>query len=51
MTRLVIGKPFNVKERIGPVLNQEKLNQVANELHDYELELEKMCKKPKEKKK
>ena len=51
MTRLVIGKPFNVKERIGTVLNQEKLNQVANELHDYELELEKMCKKPKEKKK
>lgn len=50
MTRLVIGKPFNVKERIGPVLNQEKLNEAANELHAYELELEKMCKKPKEKK-
>ena len=48
-TRLVVGKPFNVKERIGPVMNQEKLNQVANELHEYELQLEKICRQ-KEKK-
>ena len=49
MTRLVVGKPFNVKERIGPVLNQEKLNQVANELYAYELQLEEMCQKEKKK--
>ena len=42
-TRLVVGKPFNAKERIGPVLNQDKLNKAAEELHAYELELEKMC--------
>ena len=44
-TRFVVGKPFNVKERIGPVLNQEKLNAVCEELHEYELQLEEMCKK------
>ena len=48
-TRLVVGKPFNVKEKIGPTLNQEKLNQVANELHAYELQLEEMCQKEKKK--
>ena len=48
-TRLVVGKPFNVREKIGPTLNQEKLNKACEELHAYELELEKMC--PKEKKK
>ena len=42
-TRMVVGKPFNVKEKIGPVLNQEKLNAVCEELHAYELELEKIC--------
>ena len=39
-TELVIGKPFNVKERIGPTLNQDKLQQVAEELHEYELYLQ-----------
>ena len=43
MTKLVIGKPFNVKERIGPVLNQDKLNEAARELFEYELELKKIC--------
>ena len=41
--RLAIGKPFNVKEMIGPVLNQDKLNAVAKELHDYELHLKELC--------
>ena len=41
--KVVIGKPFNVKEMIGPVLNQEKLNQVAKELHEYELHLKELC--------
>ena len=50
-TRLVVGKPFNVKERIGPVLSQEKLNQACEELHAYELELEKMCPKQEKKEK
>lgn len=45
MTRIVIGKPFNVREKIGPTLNQEKLNEVANELHAYELQLKEMCRK------
>ena len=43
MTRLVIGKPFDVKEKIGPVMNQAKLNEVANELYEYELHLQEMC--------
>ena len=43
MTRLVIGKPFDVKEKIGPVMNQTKLNEVANELYEYELHLQEMC--------
>ena len=43
MTRVVIGKPFNVKEKIGPVLNQDKLNAVAEELRQYELHLQKLC--------
>lgn len=43
MTRLVIGKPFDVKEKIGPVMNQTKLNEVANELYEYELHLREMC--------
>ena len=42
-TRMVVGKPFNVKEKIGPVLNQEKLNAVCEELRLYELELERIC--------
>lgn len=41
--RVAIGKPFNVKEMIGPTLNQEKLNQVAKEIHDYELHLKELC--------
>lgn len=45
MTRIVIGKPFNVKEKIGPVLNQEKLNACAEELHQYELYLQELCEK------
>ena len=50
MTRVVIGKPFNVKERIGPVLNQEKLKEAAKELYEYELELQKIGEKePKQK--
>lgn len=43
MTRLVIGKPFDVKAKIGPVMNQTKLNEVANELYEYELHLQEMC--------
>ena len=43
MTRLVIGKPFDVKEKIGPVMNQAKLNEVANELYEYELHLQEIC--------
>ena len=43
MTRLVIGKPFNVKEKVGPTPSQDKLNQVAKELHEYELHLKEMC--------
>ena len=43
MTRVVIGKPFNVKEKIGPVLSQDKLNAAAEELHQYELHLQKLC--------
>ena len=43
MTRLVIGKPFDVKAKIGPVMNQTKLNEVANELYEYELHLREMC--------
>ena len=45
MTRMVIGKPFNVKEKIGPVLNQEKLNEVSKELYEYELHLKELCEK------
>ena len=43
MTRLVIGKPFNVKEMVGPTPSQDKLNQVAKQLHEYELHLKEMC--------
>ena len=42
-TRLVVGKPFDVKEKIGPVMNQNKLNEVAKELFEYELHLKEMC--------
>lgn len=45
--KLVMGKPFNVKEMIGPTLNQDKLNQVAKELHDYELHLKEICEEKK----
>ena len=41
--RVAIGQPFNVKERIGPTLNQSKLNEVAMELRDYELHLKELC--------
>lgn len=41
--RVAIGKPFNIKEMIGPTLNQEKLNQAAKEIHDYELHLKELC--------
>lgn len=41
--KIVVGKPFNVKEKIGPVLNQEKVKEVAKELHDYELHLQSLC--------
>ena len=42
-TRLVVGKPFDVKEKIGPSMSQTKLNEVANELYEYELHLQEMC--------
>lgn len=42
MTRLVVGKPFDVKEMIGPTLTQEKLQAVAQELYDYEIHLKEM---------
>ena len=41
--RLVVGKPFNVKEMIGPVINQVKINEVAEELRQYELHLKELC--------
>ena len=44
MTRIVIGKPFDVKEKIGPVLNQEKIQAAAKELYEYELQLRELCK-------
>ena len=47
MTRLVIGKPINVKERIGPTINQEKIKELANELYEYELQLKALCGKEK----
>ena len=43
MTRMVIGKPFNVKEMIGPVLTQDKVQKVSEELHQYELHLQELC--------
>jgi hypothetical protein len=43
MTKLVIGKPFNVKEMVGPVPNQNKINEVAKKLHEYELYLKEIC--------
>ena len=42
MTRVVYGKPFHVKDKIGPVLSQDKLNEVAKELHEYELHLQQL---------
>ena len=45
MTRLVVGKPFDVKEKIGPVMSQTKINEVAKELYEYELYLEEICEK------
>ena len=45
MTRLVVGKPFDVKEMIGPTLTQEKLQAVAQELYDYEIHLKEMLEK------
>ena len=42
MTRVVYGKPFHVKDKIGPVLSQDKLNEVAKELHEYELHLQEL---------
>ena len=42
MTRVVFGKPFHVKDKIGPVLSQDKLNEVAKELHEYELHLQEL---------
>lgn len=42
MTRLVVGKPFNVKEKIGPTISQDKIQQVSQELYEYELELKEM---------
>ena len=42
MTRVVFGKPFHIKDKIGPVLSQDKLNEVAKELHKYELHLQQL---------
>ena len=49
MTRLVVGKPFNVKERIGPTITQDKIKEVAEELYQYELQLQAMCQEEKKK--
>ena len=43
MTRMVIGKPFDVKEKIGPALTQDKLNECAKELYEYELHLQELA--------
>lgn len=45
MTRIVVGKPFNVKEKIGPRLTQDKIQECAKELYEYELHLKEMCEK------
>lgn len=45
MTRLVVGKPFDVREMIGPTLSQDKLQEVAKQLFEYELHLKKMLEK------
>lgn len=50
MTRVVIGKPFDVKAMIGPVLNQDKIKEVSEELHQYELHLQELCEKEMSKK-
>ena len=42
-TRLVVGKPINVREKIGDRISQEKIQEVAKELHEYELHLKEMC--------
>ena len=47
MTRLVIGKPFHVKDKIGPVLSQDKLNEASKELYEYELYLKQLCEETK----
>lgn len=39
MTRVAIGKPINVRELIGPVPNQAKINEVAQILCDYDTHL------------
>ena len=44
-TRLVVGKPFDVKERIEGAVSQEKLQEVAQELYEYELYLKEICEK------
>ena len=40
--RVVYGKPFHVKDKIGPTLSQDKLNEAAKELHEYELHLQQL---------
>lgn len=44
-TRVAIGKPFNVKEFIGPVCSQNKINEASAKLHEYETFLMTLIKK------
>lgn len=39
MTRMVVGKPINVKEIIGPVPTQNKIQEVSRMLSEYEQKL------------
>lgn len=49
MTRMVIGKPIDVKSEIGPILTQEKIKQLSIKLHNYENQLMEMCNQKKSK--
>ncbi|HHT67258.1 MAG TPA: 1-acyl-sn-glycerol-3-phosphate acyltransferase [Erysipelotrichaceae bacterium] len=43
MTKVVIGKPFYIKDLVGPILNLEKIKEAMKKLHEYELYLQELC--------
>lgn len=49
MTRMVIGKPIDVREMVGGALTQDKINSVCAYLHEYEESLMKICETKKKK--